>query len=83
MTKKDVKINSIYVAKISGKLTYVKILSENPISGWNAENIKTGRIVRIRSGAKLRSEAKIDFALLESHLNKTKTGEISVVVGEK
>lgn len=58
MKKKDVQIGAVYTAKISGKLTKVRI--ERPISwgvnsGWEATNLTTGRSVRIKTAAKLRN----------------------------
>lgn len=61
--KKDVQIDGLYVAKISGKLTVVKIVNRlyppddrelKKVVGWNAINLWTGKIVRIKSAQKLR-----------------------------
>jgi hypothetical protein len=54
MKKSDIQIGGQYVAKVSGKLTTVKILNESPYGGWDGRNTVTGREVRIRSAAKLR-----------------------------
>jgi hypothetical protein len=56
MRKADVKIGGLYEAKVSNKLTIVKILGINPYGGWSARNVNTGRMIRIKSGAKLRRE---------------------------
>jgi hypothetical protein len=56
MKKKDVQINRTYEAKVSGKLTEVKILNESRFGGWDAKNIHTGRMIRIKTAAKLRKE---------------------------
>lgn len=57
MKKKDVVIGGEYVAKVSGKLTTVRIKSERyGGSGWIGVNVKTGREVRIRTAARLRNE---------------------------
>ena len=56
MKKKEVEIGKNYLAKISGKLTAVKIVSESPYGGWIGRNIATGREVRIKTAAKLRWE---------------------------
>lgn len=57
MTKKQVSIGSVYVAKISNKLTCVRIDTESQYGGWNATNLETGRKVRIKTAGKLRSRA--------------------------
>ena len=56
MTKSQVKIGRYYAAKISGKMTIVKIEAEAPHGGWTGRNIFTNRRVRIKSAAKLRGE---------------------------
>ena len=66
MKKSEVKIGSVYTAMISGKLTNVQIVSEVTARGygansrdttnWMAKNLRTGKEVRIKSAAKLRSE---------------------------
>jgi hypothetical protein len=54
--KKEVKIGSVYTIRHSGKITHVRLLNENRFGGWNATNLSTGRIIRIKSAAKLRQE---------------------------
>ena len=54
MKKRDIEIGQTYLAKVSGKLVPVRIISESPYGGWNAVNTTTGREVRIRSAARLR-----------------------------
>ena len=56
MKKAEVRLGGVYVAKITGKLTQVRLDRVSPYGGWDATNLKTGRLVRIRSAAKLRSE---------------------------
>lgn len=58
MKKSQIKIGGRYVAKISTTLTVVRITGESRYGGWDATNEKTGRAVRIKSAAKLRSEAR-------------------------
>lgn len=53
MKKAEIVIGEEYVAKISGKLTVVRIISGGT-HGWSAVNVNTGRHVRIKSAAKLR-----------------------------
>lgn len=57
MKKKDVKVGGKYIAKISGYLVPVKIISESPYGGWVGKNPRTGREVRIKTAAKLRCRA--------------------------
>lgn len=54
MLKKDVVLGAIYVVKVSGHLTPVRIESVSEYGGWNGRNIRTGREIRIRSAQKLR-----------------------------
>ena len=57
MKKAEVKIGKTYVAKISGRITEVRIERESPHGGWEATNLLTNRRVRIKSARKLRWEA--------------------------
>lgn len=54
MKKNEVEIGGVYVAKISGRLTHVRITAVSQYGGWDAVNVNTNREVRIRSAAKLR-----------------------------
>lgn len=57
MRKAEVKIGGVYVAKISQKLTKVRLDREcERWGGWYATNLLTGREVRIRTAGKLRRE---------------------------
>jgi hypothetical protein len=60
MKKAQIKIGGKYIAKISDKLTTVKIIGVCVHGGWNGINVQTGRMVRIRTAAKLRAEAEND-----------------------
>jgi hypothetical protein len=56
MRAKDVQVGAVYTAKVSGVLTTVRIKNERyGGSGWVGVNEKTGREVRIRTAARLRS----------------------------
>jgi hypothetical protein len=57
MKKHEVKIGSEYVAKVSGKLAHIRIDRENPHGGWDATNLATKKVVRIKSAQRLRAEA--------------------------
>jgi len=58
MKKNEVKLGGRYVAKVSDKLTLVRIDRENPHGGWDATNEKTGKPVRIKSAQRLRSAVR-------------------------
>ena len=58
MKKSDVHIGKHYTTKITHKLVVVEILSENPNGGWDAKNLSTGKMVRIKSAQRLRGFAK-------------------------
>jgi hypothetical protein len=60
MKKADIKIGSVYRAKVSDKLTDVRIDAERPASGgggWDATNLATRKKVRIKSAQRLRAPA--------------------------
>lgn len=54
MKKSEIKIGSIYAAKVSDQLAAVKIKGDRPYGGWDAINLRTGREVRIKSAQRLR-----------------------------
>ena len=58
MKKAEVEIGGQYRAKVSGKLTVVRIVAAaHNYKGWNAINVATGRPIRIKSAQRLRSPA--------------------------
>jgi hypothetical protein len=54
--KKDVKLGSVYIAKVSNQLVPVQIVNPSSLGGWDARNLRTGRWIRIKSAAKLREK---------------------------
>ena len=56
MTATEVRIGRYYAAKVSGKMTIVKIEAGSSRGGWEGRNIFTNRRVRITSAAKLRGD---------------------------
>ena len=58
MKKTDVHIGAHYTAKVTHKLVVVEILADNPHGGWDARNLSTGKMVRIKSAQRLRGFAK-------------------------
>lgn len=63
MLKKEIEIGKVYVAKISGRLSPVRILSISRYNSchWIAKNLRTKRQVVIRSAQKLRGELEPVF----------------------
>lgn len=57
MKKAQIQIGARYTAKVSGRLTTVRITGESRFGGWDAVNVETGRAVRVRSAARLRAPA--------------------------
>ena len=58
MQKHSVKIGTTYIVKVSDKLAKVRLTREHDRGGWYGINLATGREIRIRTAARLRSEAK-------------------------
>ena len=56
MKKADVHIGHTYRAKVSGRLTAVRITGASPYGGWDAVNVETRRRVRIKSAQRLRAD---------------------------
>jgi len=56
MQKQNIKVGSTYIVKVSGILTKVRITREHVRGGWYGTNLGTGREIRIRTAARLRSE---------------------------
>ena len=56
MKKHEVKVGGEYIARVSDKLTHVRIDRENPHGGWDATNLATKKAVRIKSAQRLRAE---------------------------
>ncbi len=57
MKKAQVKVGGTYLAKVSDRLTTVRIDAENPHGGWDATNLATKKKVRIKSAQRLRAPA--------------------------
>lgn len=54
MRAHNVHIGDVYEIKISGRLAQVRIMRALPGGGYHAGNIKTGRILVLKSGRRLR-----------------------------
>ncbi len=57
MQKRNVRIGTTYIVKVSGTLARVRLTREHDRGGWYGSNLATGREIRIRTAARLRSEA--------------------------
>ena len=53
MTKSKITIGRYYTAKVSGKMTIVKIEARSSHGGWEGRNIFTNRRVRIKDHGRL------------------------------
>jgi hypothetical protein len=58
MKKNEVKIGSVYTAKVTNKVVQVRIDAENRHGGWDATNLETGKKVRIQSAQRLRGKVR-------------------------
>ena len=56
MQKHNVTIGTTYSVKVSGTLAKVRLTRECNYGGWYGTNLATGREIRIRTAARLRSE---------------------------
>jgi len=56
MRRADVRIGGVYTAKVSGRVTRVRLDRESRYGGWDATNVATGRSVRVKTAARLRAE---------------------------
>ena len=56
MQKHNVTIGTTYSVKVSGSLAKVRLTRECNYGGWYGTNLATGREIRIRTAARLRSE---------------------------
>ena len=56
MLKQEIEVGKSYQAKVSGRLTEVKITAISQFGGWDAINVLTGREVRIKTARRLRQE---------------------------
>ena len=62
MKKNEVKVGSVYTAKVTNKVVQVRIDAESRHGGWDATNLATGKKVRIQSAQRLRAAVGGDSA---------------------
>jgi len=78
MKKNEVKIGGVYTAKVTDKVVEVRIDAESRHGGWDATNLATGKKIRIKSPARLRSavggKASATTANKRKGNKKAKTG---------
>lgn len=64
MLKAQVKIGKYYAIRHysddARKLSVIRIEGPNPYGGYNATKLSTGRMIRIKSAAKLRYEVELN-----------------------
>ena len=70
MQKRNVKVGSTYIVKVSGTLTKVRLTREHERGGWYGTNLATGREIRIRTAARLRSEVPSAAAITEDEARR-------------
>jgi len=68
MRRDEVQIGKVYLAKVNGKLTQVRIDAESRYGGWDGTNLATGKKVRIKSAQRLRGEANRPQCAAESQV---------------
>jgi len=68
MRRDEVQIGKVYLAKVNGKLTQVRIDAESRYGGWDGTNLATGKKVRIKSPQRLRGEANRPQCAAESQV---------------
>jgi len=59
MRKHEIELGGDYTAKVSGRLTTVRIYAVHHLGGWWATNLATGRDIRIRTAARLRKREPV------------------------
>ena len=58
MKKQDVVLGQVDAVKLSGRIEPVRLVRDSPYGGWIGRNLRTGRVVRTRTAAKLRYPVK-------------------------
>ena len=58
MKKQDVVLGQVDAVKLSGRIEPVRLVWDSPHGGWIGRNLRTGRVVRTRTAAKLRYPVK-------------------------
>ena len=77
MQKHNVKLGTTYIVKVSGTLAKVRLTREHPRGGWYGTNLATGREIRIRTAARLRSEEKLAGGGCPEQIRSTRSPDFS------
>lgn len=77
MKKNEVKIGAVYVAKVSDRITEVRIDSVNTHGGWNATNISTGKRIRVKSAQRLRCSARTVAAAKAARIRRAAAARVA------
>ena len=83
MQKEHVQIGRTYIVKVSGSLARVRLTREHPRSGWYGTNLASGREIRIRTAARLRSEVATPGAGRIDQISNLRTEGISYAVAKE
>jgi hypothetical protein len=78
MKKNEVKIGATYAAKVSGKLAPVRITGTSGHGGWDAVNLTTKKVVRIKGAQRLRQELRAPAAAAKTAVDSTAKAEAPV-----
>jgi hypothetical protein len=70
MQKHSIKVGLTYIVKVSGTLAKVRITREHSHGGWYGTNLATGREIRIRTAARLRSEVPLVLPITEEEARR-------------
>jgi hypothetical protein len=70
MQKQHVRVGATYIVKVSGTLAKVRITRQHDRGGWYGTNLATGREIRIRTAARLRSEVVPAPAITEDEARR-------------
>ena len=77
MQKQNIKVGSTYIVKVSGTLARVRITREHVRGGWYGTNLATGREIRIRTAARLRSEVKPEIEHVPEQIRNPRLPDFS------
>jgi hypothetical protein len=80
MRAHNVHVGDIYEIRISGKLAQVRLTAAAPGGGYFASNVKTGRIIRLKSGRRLRYNVTL-FELAKTALADLAAGNPNATTG--
>jgi len=59
MKAKEIEVGSVYIAKVSGQITLVRVLRLHPIYGWEVRNLRSGRVTHFRTAGRFRAAVDV------------------------